>query len=270
MSASHIKIDPHLEELLIDQALFGLDESENAELHDLLGKDPDELEVSFMRTAALAQLGLLSSEQKIDKMPGSLRDNILSAAPGAAHKESNQPDNVVNISDAKQPPAAKPANRLTLTATGWGMAAALAIALVFVQAGLKSPDSLSARADLLASVSDTLITPWAKPEIAGYEQVTGDVVWSDTEQSGYMRLAGLPANDPAVAQYQLWIVDPERSPQPVDGGVFDIPTGTREAIVPINAKLAVDAPTVFAITLEQPGGVVVSEGPLLIIAATGS
>ncbi len=82
-----------------------------------------------------------------------------------------------------------------------------------------------------------------------------------------MRLRGLPANRAAVEQYQLWIVDPSRDERPIDGGVFDIPGGVDEVIVPIDAKLRADKPTVFAITLEQPGGVVVSDGPLLVIAA---
>jgi anti-sigma-K factor RskA len=84
-----------------------------------------------------------------------------------------------------------------------------------------------------------------------------------------MLLTGMPANDPSVAQYQLWVVDPDRDSNPVDGGVFDIPSGQQSVVIPINAKLAVDDPTVFAITREQPGGVVVSKGPLLVIASAG-
>ena len=80
----------------------------------------------------------------------------------------------------------------------------------------------------------------------------------------------MPANDPGQSQYQLWIVDPDRSAQPVDGGVFDIPSGTKEVIIPIDAKLDVSKPQAFAITLEKPGGVVVSAGPLLVVAAAGS
>jgi hypothetical protein len=52
--------------------------------------------------------------------------------------------------------------------------------------------------------------------------------------------------------------------------VFDVPRGADELIVPIDAKLAVNDPAVFAITLEQPGGVVVSDGPLLVVAALES
>jgi phosphotransferase system IIA component len=56
----------------------------------------------------------------------------------------------------------------------------------------------------------------------------------------------------------------------VDGGVFDIQASNGEVIIPINAKLAVNKPTAFAITLEKTGGVVVSAGPLLVVASAGS
>ena len=84
-----------------------------------------------------------------------------------------------------------------------------------------------------------------------------------------MLLTGMPVNDPATSQYQLWVVDPERDGNPVDGGVFDIPPGVSTVVIPIDAKLAVNDPVAFAITREQPGGVVVSKGPLLVVASAG-
>ncbi|MEM7228940.1 MAG: anti-sigma factor, partial [Planctomycetota bacterium] len=79
---------------------------------------------------------------------------------------------------------------------------------------------------------------------------------------------GLEANDPSVMQYQLWIFDAERSADhPVDGGVFDIPAGGGEVIVPIDPKLAVSDATLFAITVEQPGGVVVSARERIVLLA---
>ncbi|MBR9812743.1 anti-sigma factor [bacterium] len=87
---------------------------------------------------------------------------------------------------------------------------------------------------------------------------SGEVIWSQSEQRGYMRLAGLAANNPETEQYQLWIIDAERGEYPVDGGVFDVPEPAGENTVPFEAKLAVYQPAAFAITVEQPGGVVVS------------
>ena len=86
----------------------------------------------------------------------------------------------------------------------------------------------------------------------------GEVIWSQSEQRGYMKLAGLAANNPQAEQYQLWIIDAERGKYPVDAGVFDLPETAGEHTVPFTAKLAVYQPAAFAITVEQPGGVVVS------------
>ena len=63
-------------------------------------------------------------------------------------------------------------------------------------------------------------------------------------------------------------MDPDRYANPVDGGVFDA-AADGELVVAVYAKLAVDAPVAFAVTLEQAGGVVVSDGPLLLVAAEG-
>ena len=153
---------------------------------------------------------------------------------------------------------------------GWFAAAAAVVAAIFIARPMATLEPVTqsyaqAREELVAR-PDTLTIAWQPPTEAGYENVTGDVVWNNETQSGYMRLVGLPANDASVAQYQLWIVDPERDERPVDGGVFDVGPGG-EVIVPIDAKLDIIEPAAFAITLEKPGGVVVSAGPLLVVAA---
>jgi hypothetical protein len=90
--------------------------------------------------------------------------------------------------------------------------------------------------------------------------ITGRVVWNSAAQKGYFVVEGLLANDPADFQYQLWIYDADRAAYSahiaVDGGVFDMPAGASEITIPIDAKLPVGAPTLFAITSEPPGGVV--------------
>jgi hypothetical protein len=112
-------------------------------------------------------------------------------------------------------------------------------------------------------------------------EVIGDVVWSDTLNKGYMRISGLAINDPSLEQYQLWIFDATRptgdlpqfgegllTQRPIDGGVFDI-TSTGEVIIEIDSKLFVKQAAAFAITVEPPGGVVVSDRsrvPLLALA----
>jgi anti-sigma-K factor RskA len=100
--------------------------------------------------------------------------------------------------------------------------------------------------------------------------MSGKVVWSDSMQEGYMILTNLPANEPTAKQYQLWIVDPDRDEKPVDGGVFDIPTGDGTTIIPIRNPLVVNDPKAFVITLEQPGGVVVSKQEVVVALAKTS
>jgi anti-sigma-K factor RskA len=89
--------------------------------------------------------------------------------------------------------------------------------------------------------------------------MSGDVVWDPATQRGYMHFSGLAANDPSIHQYQIWIFDGSRDKRyPVDGGVFDVPANTNEVIIPIRATLMVRKPAAFAVTVEKPGGTVVS------------
>jgi anti-sigma-K factor RskA len=93
-------------------------------------------------------------------------------------------------------------------------------------------------------------------EVPGADKVTGRVVWNNERQEGYLEFTGLPLNDAKQAQYQLWIIDP-RFEEPIDGGVFDSQAG--EFIVPITPKIRVHAANLFAVTVEEPGGVVKSK-----------
>ena len=82
-----------------------------------------------------------------------------------------------------------------------------------------------------------------------------------------MRFANLAPNDPKLSQYQLWIFDKQRDEKyPVDGGVFDV-TATGEVIVAISAKLPVGDAVLFAVTVEAPGGVVVSKRERIVVTA---
>jgi hypothetical protein len=122
----------------------------------------------------------------------------------------------------------------------------------------KTPSAAEERAALLAKTGALKITlgPTKDPASAG---VTGDVVWDPATQKGFIRFAGLAPNDPQVHQYQLWIFDGERDQRyPVDGGVFDVPAISGEVVIPIHAALTIRKPAAFAVTVEKPGGVVVS------------
>ena len=100
-----------------------------------------------------------------------------------------------------------------------------------------------------------------------YKGLTGEVIWNDEKQEGYMSLENLAVNDPTKNQYQLWIVDPERDELPVDGGVFDITDKDGKQIIPIRNALAINKPVAFVITLEQPGGVVKSKQEVVVALA---
>jgi hypothetical protein len=45
----------------------------------------------------------------------------------------------------------------------------------------------------------------------------------------------------------------------VNGGVFNVPADSSEVLVPIRAALPVHLAKAFAVTIEKPGGVVVSD-----------
>jgi len=100
----------------------------------------------------------------------------------------------------------------------------------------------------------------------------GDVVWDSRRQCGYLLLRDFVANDPSRARYQVWIYDGARDERyPVHGGVFDVPPGHSEVVIPVRAALPVTKPTAFAVTVEKPGGAVVSmREKLVAFARTGS
>ena len=100
-----------------------------------------------------------------------------------------------------------------------------------------------------------------------YAGLSGEVIWNDEKQEGYMSLENFAVNDPTKNQYQLWIVDPERDELPVDGGVFDITQKDGKSIIPIRNALVINKPVAFVITLEQPGGVVKSKQEIVVALA---
>jgi hypothetical protein len=120
------------------------------------------------------------------------------------------------------------------------------------------PTAAEEREALLAKSDSLKISLGATkdPAAAG---VTGDVVWDPVTQRGFLHFSGLAANDPAVHQYQIWIFDAARDKRyPVSGGVFDVPANSTEVVIPIRAALMIAKPAAFAVTVEKPGGVMVS------------
>jgi len=123
------------------------------------------------------------------------------------------------------------------------------------------------REKLLAQAG-TAKLDWSKTKDPASKETSGDVIWNATVQKGFMRFRGLAKNDPKATQYQLWIFDKSRDDKyPVDGGVFDVDEATGDVIVPIKAKLPVNEIALFAVTVEKPGGVVVSKRERIVVTA---
>ncbi|MSR08522.1 MAG: anti-sigma factor [Gammaproteobacteria bacterium] len=262
-----------LYDLLADEASASLDSSDAAELNRLLVQIPFIPRDGVLQAAALAQVAILRRSTAMDRMPAGLRERLASQGEALVLRQRG-PATVPRLVKTESAPttAREPATPRwsPVSGIGWALAAMLAVAFVVVrnEPAAISPvaDVAATRASLVNGAPDVITLPWAPPTAAGYEKVTGDVVWSQSRQQGYLRLANMPVNDPARRQYQLWIVDPDRDKNPVDGGVFNV-SATGEVIIPIQAKLQIRSPRAFAITAEQPGGVVVSAGPLLIVAS---
>ena len=118
----------------------------------------------------------------------------------------------------------------------------------------------------LREAPGVLRAPWVT------DGIRGEVVWSDDSNVGFMVIDGLTINDPTVSQYQLWIFrgdDPAAEPHPIDGGLFDVAEGGA-VVVPIDAKLRVGMAGLFAVTVEPPGGVVVSKREPIVAVAVRS
>lgn len=184
------------------------------------------------------------------------------------------------IGCVKSTPAPRPRRSLApwvlLAAAGWSVAAMLLIAFSISAArSIRDPAPLAVqRASLIERNPDAVTLGWndwdnegAPPEIT---DVRGDIVWSDTEQHGFMRFVGLPPNDPSQCQYQLWIIDAERGmSQRINGGVFNCSSDDTELIIEIaEPDIPVSRAAAFALTIEQPGGVWVSDMTRRVVIAS--
>ncbi len=272
-------MNDELLDLLAERALEGLSAADEERLGELLEaagmKDSDDMELAV--AAAWNAFAAAEGTSETEQAPDGLRAKLLADAD-EFFDDRGKTASVTDIESARSKRDASQARDEASAPSGfsgrigWAVAAMLAVVVMFVLrpgSEIERFDAAIARAELIAEYPGTTVVEWAQPEVPAYRRVTGDVAWNDERQEGYLRLAGMPVNDPSISQYQLWIVDPDRDANPVDGGVFDVPPGGGEVVIPIDSKLSVSAPDAFAITREQPGGVVVSDGPLLIVAAAG-
>lgn len=292
--AARLPDDERLCDLLAARATEGLDPAEQEELKQLSARypelDPDE----FDRVAASIALAGL----RVEPMPAALRTRIEADAEAWFHDRHEAPRSaVVTQLPARPRPVTAwggwfaAAAALVLAITGWlqvermdseraALAArqqALEAATARLERELADKEAALAAqqepapARLLADLqgrAGTSEIPWSATDDPAAGGAEGAVVWNGEAQAGVMRLRGLQPNDPATSQYQLWIFDAGRDDRfPVDGGVFDVPAGATETLVPIRARLPVGKAVLFAITVEPAGGVVVSTRERIALVA---
>lgn len=273
-------------ELLADEAVFGLSEEEISELQQLKNQIPEwENDASFELTAA--KIGLINLD--ISKsMPENLRTNILADAENFFSADENQ--TVTNFeqpgrnTDLTEKSGFSPFSSSFWQWLGWAAAATACIALAInlwttrfyqqpeivkntetIQTPTPQLSVAQKREQLLANAADVIKTEWKSP--TGEDNISGDVVWSNSQQKGFLRFRGMPVNNPNKETYQLWIFDEAQNEKyPIDGGVFDV-NESGEVIVPIDPAINVKKPTMFAVTAEKPGGVVVSSREKLLAIA---
>ncbi len=223
-----------LESLLATEATQGLAPAETAELDALLAAFPDEDPDGFERAAAAVHLALSVPEEMPSRLVEKLHLAAVAFTPASA-----------------TPRPARTGRPAWATWAGWAVAASLAAVLVYTNLP-KKPEQV--RPDTTARVYD-----------ASQAGVSASVSWSNTSQKGEFEVRGLPPNDPAKEQYQLWIVDAaQKQPVPVDGGVFDVkPDGTTTFAV--RSPIRVSDAQAFAISKEKPGGGPQPAGPIVLV-----
>jgi anti-sigma-K factor RskA len=264
-------------ELLSDNAVFGLTETELAELAELEKNFPEFGDESF--ELAAASIGMLNLDTS-EPLPAHLQAKIAADAEKHFASRSRKTEAPVSESPAEkeefQKTFAFEPKRSVWQWLGWAVAAAACVVLAvniyttqrqladLTAKTIPTPTATPAikltatqeREQLLASATDVVRSDWGDFDPTKPKNVEGDVVWSNSAQKGFVRFRNLPVNDKTRETYQLWIFD-ENQKQPIDGGVFDA-NEAGEIIIPIDAKLKVQKPKMFAVTAEKPGGVVVS------------
>ena len=279
-----------LQELLATRATQGLPDADSEELVSLLQANPSIQSDAFDLAAATLYLELASGDEISEQLPQALRQRLLTEG-GALVRGSSSPADADNVTAFPDPVRSAPSSIgwwaaaacLLLAVSGWWPRLAPNLprdpssaavdegpAIQATTEGATTAELTSAqlRGELLADAADIRVLAWAPTEDSAAAGAVGDVVWSTERQQGFMRIARLEANDPAATQYQLWIFDAARDERyPVDGGIFDIPPGADEVVIPIDAKVFVNEPALFAVTVEPPGGVVVSDRERIVLVA---
>lgn len=250
-------------DLMIANATLGLDESELSELEQLAlySNNSNEPE-RFEQVVAAIDLAQMPVE---NEMPADVRDLLLVSAGKFFSDDAEIPGQESRHADPNPTPkvdlSSSDTNRMRLReAFAYAIAAAACLFLLtgYNPLGIKQDPAVAQRMQrFVDSRPDDLVrADWQAVHV---KDVSGEVIWSDDKQEGFMVFENLPINDPTNEQYQLWIFDTDREQKvPVDGGVFDIESNGR-VVVPIKAHVPVSKAVQFAVTVEKPGGVMQSK-----------
>lgn len=266
-------------ELLADRALDEITPQDQAELDRWLNSNGEDESMDLAAGATLlAMLG------KAETAPAAVMTRAARAAEQFQREQANgsfRPGTPALRLTESETPIPQP-RRVSTAWLGW-LAAAACLAFAAIGwlpafrarqtpqvAGAVSLASLRAEVDAAKDATRSAWADWDKPEIAG---VKGEIVWSQSKQKGYMVFRGLPKNDPAREQYQLWIVDSRGIEHRVSGGIFNAPSANAatadgsgwrgqvrcemvgdDLYVEVEPRINVRQPTLFAITIEEPGG----------------
>ena len=255
--------DERIGELLMQRATGASSAEEADALSRLLPALPPGEIARWERAAAELTAAFAADDpQPPQAMTTALSERIIATGERLVRAQQRQS---TPVSADVRPIASARSNLLAYS--GW-MAAAAALVLWFViprTATVSAP--VPEPAQTVAMLRESLLTAdpastrlaWTATADSSAVGASGDVVWSGRAQRGVMRIAGLQPNDRRRWQYQLWIFDKTRDQKyPVDGGVFDVPAGQTEVLVPIDARVPVSDAVMFAVTVEPAGGVVVS------------
>ena len=295
MSAQFLN-DERLSDLLVQRAIEGLGPETRAELMERARQYPDYDDDAIDRIAAALSI----ADLELEPVPVHVRDRLEEGAENWCREQAGQQAPVVAFPETPHAADAGGGFRWLAAASvvigvfGWyqafnngaerdQLATELEGArqiLADTRDSLQSQQALVARLSnppapdfgqrmsVLAGGGRARVIAWTHTEDPTALEAGGELVWDNDKQEGYMRFSGLAANNPEELQYQLWIFDQTRDDRhPVDGGVFNVPAGQSEVIVPIRARLPVGKPVLFAVTVERPGGVVVSSRERIALVA---
>lgn len=271
-------------ELFLAASTGTMSDAERSELFDLQSA----LQKQGVNVAALAEevelaigeaIAAMNHESKT-AMPGTARDRLAMIGEKLVTGEPSQ--GAIPMREAERPVSGENSGGSGGgSKLGWAVAAAAVVIAAF--GWLRTPpakpiDALPQAKSLAQQRAELETDPathklaWTKGSAPEGAAIVGDVVWNNVRQEGYVRFRGAARNDPSKEQFQLWIFDKQRDDKyPIDGGVFDLDQAAADAsgdiIVKITPKLKVLEPAMFAVTLEKPGGVVVTSRERLVLLA---